>query len=173
MKTTNTAATITAVPKQLAVFSDLDMQGRRSVAAAVNPLVADAFALYLKTKNFHWHMSGPHFRDYHRLLDRHAKQLIEITDVLAERSRKLGELTLHSIGEVSRLQRVRDDDRPFVEPAEMLRILMADNHELAKRMRGAHEVCADADDVATTNLLETFIDQAERRAWFLHEMVAG
>lgn len=169
MKTAGSTARVSAVPKQLAVPTNLDREGCRSVAAVLNPLVADAFALYVKTKNFHWHVSGPHFRDYHRMLDRHAERVLEMTDVLAERSRKLGQMAIHSIGEISRLQRVDDDDRPFVEPIEMLRILMADNRDLADRMRGAHQVCVEAGDVASASLLEDFIDQAERRTWFLFE----
>jgi starvation-inducible DNA-binding protein len=161
------------VPTQLAAPTDLDMHRCESVAAAINPLVADAFALYLKTKNFHWHMSGAHFRDYHLLLDDHGEDLMGMTDVLAERSRKVGQMTIHSIGEVSRLQRVRDDDRSFVEPIEMLRILMADNRDLTERMRTAHRICEEAGDVATTSLLENFIDQSERRTWFLYEATLG
>ena len=157
-----------AVPKQLATLSDLPETSRQSVAEAVNPLVADAFALYVKTKNYHWHLSGPHFRDYHLLLDEHADQIFEITDVLAERSRKIGQTTVHSIGEIARLQRVADD-----EPADMLRSLMDENRGLAQRMREAHQVCDEAGDVATTSLLENFIDEAERRAWFLYEAATG
>jgi starvation-inducible DNA-binding protein len=162
-----------AVPQQLATRSDLPETSRQSVAEAVNPLVADAFALYVKTKNYHWHMSGPHFRDYHLLLDEHADQIFELTDVLAERSRKIGQTTVHSIGEIARLQRVEDDDRAFVQPAEMLRSLMDENRGLAQRMRDAHQVCDEAGDVATTSLLENFIDEAERRAWFLYEAASG
>jgi starvation-inducible DNA-binding protein len=162
-----------AVPQQLATRSDLPEAARQSVAAAVNPLVADAFALYVKTKNYHWHLSGPHFRDYHLLLDEQGDQIFEMTDVLAERCRKIGQTTVHSIGEIARLQRVADDDRPFVEPAEMLRSLMDENRGLAQRMREAHQVCDGAGDVATTSLLENYIDEAERRAWFLYEAAAG
>jgi len=171
MKQMGSAVRAAAVPKQLAVPSDLDTESRRSVAAALNPLVADAFALYVKTKNFHWHVSGPHFRDYHRLLDRHAEQILGMTDVLAERCRKVGHTTIHSIGEISRLQRVHDDDRLFVEPVEMVRILMTDNHDFGERLRSAHRVCADAGDVATTSILENFIDDTERRTWFLSETI--
>jgi starvation-inducible DNA-binding protein len=157
------------VPERLATPSDLDQDARSAVADALNPLVADAFALYLKTKNYHWHVSGPHFRDYHLLLDEQGDQILAITDVLAERCRKLGQPTLHSIGEVSRLQRVTDDDRADVPPTEMLRSLMEDNQGLATHMRRAHQVCNEAGDVATASLLETFIDEAERRIWFLYE----
>lgn len=173
MKTKGATARATTVPKQLATPTDLDGQRCQSVAAALNPLVADAFALYLKTKNFHWHMSGAHFRDYHLLFDEHGEQLMGVTDVLAERSRKLGQTTIHSIGEVSRLQRVQDDDRPFVEPIEMMRILMADNRDFTERMRGAHRVCEETGDVATASLLEQFIDDSERRTWFLYETTIG
>ncbi|HKF76878.1 MAG TPA: DNA starvation/stationary phase protection protein [Candidatus Dormibacteraeota bacterium] len=169
MRHTGTATKVHAVPRQLAVPSDLDAAGRRAAAEALNPLVADAFALYVKVKNFHWHVSGPHFPDYHRLLDRQAEQVMNMTDALAERSRKLGQATIHSVGEIARLQRVQDDDRMFVEPFEMLRILMTDNRDLAERMRAAHRVCAEAGDVASTSLLENFIDEAERRTWFLFE----
>jgi len=172
MKHVDSSASAAVEPQQLAVPSDLDTEGRRSVAAALNPLIADAFALYVKIKNFHWHVSGAHFRDYHLLLDKHAEQVLEMTDVLAERSRKLGQTTIHSIGEISRLQRVADDDRSFVEPIEMMRVLMTDNQDLGQRMRRAHQVCAEAGDVATTSLLENFIDDAERRTWFLSEMVS-
>jgi starvation-inducible DNA-binding protein len=156
-------------PAQLATPSKLPSRRCESIAAALNPLVADAFALYLKTKNFHWHMSGPHFRDYHLMLDDHGESLLEMTDVLAERARKLGQATIHSIGEVSLMQRVQDDDRLYVEPVEMLRILMTDNQDLSERVRDAHRVCEEAQDVATASLLETFIDDAERRTWFLYE----
>lgn len=162
-----------AVPPQLATPSDLPEPARQSVAEAVNPLVADAFALYVKTKNYHWHLSGPHFRDYHLLLDEQSDQIFEMTDVLAERCRKLGQTTVHSIGEIARLQRVTDDDRAFVEPADMLRGLMDENRALAQRMRESHGVCGRAGDVGTTSLLENFIDEAERRAWFLYQAAAG
>lgn len=166
-------ASVIIAPKQLATPSDLSTESRQSVAAELNPLVADVLALYLKTKNFHWHMSGTHFRDYHVLLDKQAEQIIEMTDVLAERSRKLGQETIHSIGEVARLQRVQDDDRPFVEPAEMLRVLMVDNRDLAQRMRGAHRVCDAAGDIASASILENFIEETERRTWFLFEAAGG
>lgn len=166
-------ASVVIAPKPLATPSDLSTEARQSVAAELNPLVADVLALYVKTKNYHWHMSGPHFRDYHVLLDKQSDQIFEMTDELAERSRKLGQETIHSIGEIARLQRVRDDDRPFVEPAEMLRTLMADNRDLAQRMRAAHRVCDAAGDVATASLLENFIEEAERRTWFLFEAAGG
>jgi starvation-inducible DNA-binding protein len=153
--------------------SDLDRESTRSAAAALNGLLADTFALYLKTKNFHWHMSGPHFRDYHLLLDEQAAQLYAMTDPIAERVRKLGELTLHSIGEIARTQRVRDNDAEYVEPLDMLGELREDNQSLAARMREAHDVCDEARDLASASLLEVWIDETERRTWFLFEAERG
>lgn len=149
--------------------TDLSSEATSAVAAAVNPLLADAFALYLKTKNFHWHMSGAHFRDYHLLLDEQGEQIFAMTDVLAERVRKIGGTTLRSIGHISKLQRITDNDDEFVAPIDMLRELMEDNKAFTVNMREAHEVAAQNDDVATTSLLENFIDETERRAWFLFE----
>ena len=149
--------------------TDLEREGTRDSAAGLNRLLADVFALYFKTKNFHWHMSGPHFRDYHLLLDEQANQIFAMTDPLAERVRKLGQLTLHSIGEVSRLQRVTDNDAEYVEPLDMLAELRDDNQALAERMREAHDVCDEARDVASSSLLEVWIDETERRTWFLFE----
>jgi starvation-inducible DNA-binding protein len=149
--------------------TDLPEKAVSAVAAALNPLLADTFALYLKTKNFHWHVSGPHFRDYHLLLDEQAEQIFAITDELAERVRKIGGLTLRSIGDIARLQRIKDNDEDYVPPQAMLRELMEDNKTLIKHMREAHKVADDNDDSATTSLLENFIDQAERRNWFLFE----
>ena len=153
----------------LATPTDLDREGTRNVAAALNELLADTFALYLKTKNFHWHMSGPHFRDYHLLLDEEADQIFAMTDPLAERVRKLGEPTLRSIGQIARTQRVTDNDAEYVEPLDMLAELREDNGNLAARMREAHDVCDEARDVASASLLEVWIDETERRAWFLFE----
>ena len=138
-------------------------------AEALNGLVADSFALYLKTKNFHWHVSGPHFRDYHLLFDEHAEQIFATTDDLAERVRKIGGRTLHSIGEMARLQTIADNDEDFVGPADMIRELMADNKKMMKSMREVHELCDKHNDVATASILENFIDGAERRNWFLFE----
>jgi starvation-inducible DNA-binding protein len=149
--------------------TDLEREGTRDAAAALNGLLADTFALYLKTKNFHWHMSGPHFRDYHLLLDEQADQIFAMTDPLAERVRKLGELTLHSIGEIARVQRVTDNDAEYVEPLDMLAELREDNQALAGRMREAHDVCDEARDLASASLLEVWIDETERRTWFLYE----
>ncbi|HKQ82518.1 MAG TPA: ferritin-like domain-containing protein [Steroidobacteraceae bacterium] len=153
----------------LASRSDLETAAIKEVVAALNPLVADVFALYLKTKNFHWHMSGPHFRDYHLLLDEHADQLFAMTDPIAERVRKLGETTIRSIGHIARLQRLSDNDSEEVSPDHMLAELAEDNRSLAARLREVHQVCDDARDVATASLIENWIDEAERRAWFLFE----
>jgi starvation-inducible DNA-binding protein len=158
-----------SAPPALAIPSDLGANATRDIAAAVNGLLADVFALYLKTKNFHWHMSGPHFRDYHLMLDEQSDQIFAMTDVLAERVRKLGQLTLHSIGEISSNQRIKDNDAPYVTPRDMLAELREDNGELATRMREAHEMIDEHNDVATASLLEVFIDETERRAWFLYE----
>jgi starvation-inducible DNA-binding protein len=140
-----------------------------NLSSVLNALLADAFALYLKTKNFHWHMSGQHFRDYHLLLDEQASQIFEITDAIAERVRKVGGTTIRSIGHISRLQRIADNDEEFVGPTEMLRELHADNKALVESLRAAHEVTGKANEYATTSLIEIWIDEAERRAWFLFE----
>jgi starvation-inducible DNA-binding protein len=158
-----------SVPPALATPTDLGANATRDIAAALNGLLADVFALYLKTKNFHWHMSGPNFRDYHLMLDEQSDQIFAMTDVLAERVRKIGQLTMHSIGEISRNQRIADNDAPYVTPQDMLAELREDNGELAKRMRDAHEMIDEQKDVATASLLEVFIDETERRAWFLYE----
>ena len=153
----------------LTVPTDLTRAATKDIAGAMNAILADVFALYLKTKNFHWHMSGPHFRDYHLLLDEHADQLFAMTDPIAERVRKLGGPTLKSIGHISRIQRVLDNDAEYVEPLDMLAELAEDNRTLAARLREAHDVCDEHRDVATTSLIETWIDEAERRGWFLFE----
>ncbi|RZT39517.1 Dps family protein [Cupriavidus agavae] len=137
----------------------------------LNRLLADVFALYLKTKNFHWHMSGPHFRDYHLMLDEQSEQIFAMTDDVAERVRKIGGTTLRSIGNIARLQRLRDNDEEQVSPKSMLRELHADNLKLVEDMLDAHAVCDDHADVATASLLENWIDEAQRRAWFLGEAV--
>ena len=149
-------------------FSPEDVQ---SISRALNPLLADVFALYIKTKNFHWHMTGAHFRDYHLLLDEQADQIFAIGDDIAERVRKIGGTTVHSIGEISRLKRINDNDKANVSAHEMLRELEADNRALADNLRAAHEVASAANDYATTSLIENWIDEAERRAWFLYETV--
>jgi starvation-inducible DNA-binding protein len=139
------------------------------VTAALNGVLADVFALYLKTKNFHWHMSGPHFRDYHLLLDEHGDQIFAMTDAIAERVRKVGGSTIKSIGQVSRTQRIVDNDADFVEPSDMLAELREDNQALTSRLRDAHNVCDEHRDVGTASLIEVWIDEAERRTWFLFE----
>src|SRR6516162_1862140 len=149
--------------------TDLRANAVAEVSGALNILLADMFALYLKTKNFHWHVSGPHFRDYHLLLDEQADQLYATTDPIAERVRKLGGTTVRSIGHIARLQRVSDNDAEYVTPLDMLAELREDNARLADRMRETHNVCDEHRDVATASLLEVWIDEAERRAWFLFE----
>jgi starvation-inducible DNA-binding protein len=149
--------------------TDLEPGAVREIAGALNILLADVFSLYLKTKNFHWHMSGSHFRDYHLLLDEHGDQIFAITDVIAERVRKIGGTTIHSIGHISRLQRIPDNDADFVTPLDMLAELREDNKRLVSSMRETHELCAQGGDVATTSLLENWIDEGERRTWFLFE----
>ena len=153
----------------LATRTDLTSSATKDVAGAMNAILADAFALYLKTKNFHWHMSGPHFRDYHLLLDEQADQLFAMTDPIAERVRKLGGITLRSIGQISRMQRILDNDAEYVEPLDMLAELAEDNKMLASRLREAHNICDEQRDVATASLIEVWIDEAERRTWFLFE----
>ena len=147
----------------------LGSEVRRDVGAALAALLADTFALYLKTKNFHWHMSGPHFRDYHLMLDEQSDQIFATTDPIAERARKLGSTTLRSIGDISRHQRLLDNDATFVTPTDMLAELHEDNLRLVDFMRETHALCDEQGDVATTSLLEVWIDEAERRAWFLFE----
>lgn len=153
----------------LATRTDLSQAAVKDISATMNAILADVFALYVKTKNFHWHMSGPHFRDYHLLLDEHADQLFAMTDPIAERVRKIGGITLHSIGEIARNQRVLDNDAEYVEPLDMLAELADDNKTLAARLREAHNVCDEHRDVATTSLIEVWIDETERRTWFLFE----
>jgi starvation-inducible DNA-binding protein len=149
--------------------TDLTPEATKDISGAMNAILADVFTLYLKTKNFHWHMSGPHFRDYHLLLDEHAEQLFAMTDAIAERVRKIGGLTLHSIGEIARTQRVLDNDAEYVEPLDMLAELMDDNKTFAARLREAHNVCDEHRDVATASLIEVWVDETERRTWFLFE----
>src|SRR5579863_10502455 len=147
----------------------LSKDATRDIAAGLKALLADVFALYLKTKNFHWHMSGPHFRDYHLLLDEHGDQIFAMTDAIAERVRKIGGTTVRSIGHISRLQRLDDNDADFVDPGDMLSELREDNKALVLSMLAAHSLCDDANDVATASLLENWIDEAQRRVWFLFE----
>ena len=153
----------------LATPTDLESSATRDITAALNLLLADVYALYLKTKNFHWHMSGPHFRDYHLLFDEQAEQLDAMTDPVAERVRKIGGTTLRSIGHIARLQRVLDNDADYVEPEDMLAELREDNAALAARLREAHGLCEQHRDVATASLIEVWLDETERRAWFLFE----
>jgi starvation-inducible DNA-binding protein len=150
--------------------SDLGSEAVKNISGALNVLLADVFALYLKTKNFHWHMSGPHFRDYHLLLDEHADQIFAMTDDIAERVRKIGGGTLRSIGHVARLQRVSDNDADYVDAPDMLAELREDNRALLANMREVHDLCDEENDVATASLLEVWIDQTERRIWFLFEV---
>ena len=157
----------------LTVPTDLTRSAVKDIAGAMNAILADVFALYLKTKNFHWHMSGPHFRDYHLLLDEHSDQLFAMTDPIAERIRKLGGLTIKSIGQISRIQRVLDNDADYVDPADMIAELAEDNQTLAARLREAHNVCDEDRDVATASLIEVWIDETERRTWFLTEIKRG
>jgi starvation-inducible DNA-binding protein len=153
----------------LATTTDLKAAATRDVSAALNGILADTFALYIKTKNFHWHMCGPHFRDYHLLLDEQADQLFAMTDPIAERVRKLGGLTIRSIGQIARTQRLPDNDAEYVEPSDMLAELGDDNNRIAASLRQAHNVCEEHGDVATASLIEIWLDETERRVWFLFE----
>lgn len=149
----------------------LSQEGISEITSVLRQLLADVFSLYLKTKNFHWHMTGRHFRDYHLLLDEHAEQIFAITDDIAERARKIGGSTLKSIGDIARNQRLKDNDAESVAPHKMLSELRDDNAQLTRFLREAHEICASYNDVATTSLIEVWIDQTERRTWFLAEIV--
>ena len=162
--------TITA---QNTAQADLGSDAAGEISAVLRQLLADVFALYLKTKNLHWHMSGPHFRDYHLLLDEQADQLFAMTDAIAERGPKIGGTTLRSIGDIARRQTLRDNDEEFVPPAAMLAELSADNRQLTRILRAAHEVCGRHNDVASTSLIETWIDESERRSWFLSQTIRG
>jgi starvation-inducible DNA-binding protein len=149
--------------------TDLGASANRDIPAALRALLADVFALYLKTKNFHWHMSGPHFRDYHLLLDEQSEQIFAMTDDIAERARKIGSTTLRSIGHIAREKRILDNDAEYVDPQDMLAELRSDNQQLTREMRRVHELCDEYEDVATASLLENWIDETERRVWFLYE----
>ena len=153
----------------LATPTDLQPNAVRDIAGALNLLLADMFGLYLKTKNFHWHVSGPHFRDYHLMLDEHGDQIFATTDPIAERVRKLGGTTMRSIGQIGRLQRIKDNEADFVSPMDMLAELRDDNKQLTASMRETHDLCDEHGDIATASLLEIWIDEAERRTWFLFE----
>jgi starvation-inducible DNA-binding protein len=149
--------------------TDLKPEGVKKISDAINGTIADAFALYLKTKNFHWHLSGPNFRDFHKMLDDQGQQIYDSIDPLAERVRKLGGTTLKSISHIAKLQSITDNNDDFVGPLDMLTELMADNGKVAEAMRKAHKICDDNDDVATASLLEVYIDETEQRVWFLFE----
>jgi starvation-inducible DNA-binding protein len=153
----------------LATPTDLGSNATRDITGGLNALLADTFALYIKTKNFHWHVSGPHFRDYHLMLDEQATQIFDTTDAIAERVRKVGGTTIRSIGHIARLKRLEDNDAEYVTPQDMLAELREDNQRLIAAMRETHAVCDEHDDVATASLLEVWIDEAERRVWFLFE----
>jgi len=160
-------------PKALATPSDLEANEVQAIADALNPLIADAFALYTKIKNYHWHLSGSHFKEYHEMLDEHADQALGTIDPLAERVRKVGGTTIRSISHISSLQNKEDDNDDFVEPVEMLRRLVDDNRDTAARARAAHEVVEECRDYPTSDLLEDVIDGAEERMWFLYELARG
>jgi starvation-inducible DNA-binding protein len=170
MKTTEPITRV-AVSDQTRALSNLSPQGIEEISASLRELLADVFALYVKTKNFHWHMVGPHFRDYHLMLDDHGDQIFAMTDDVAERIRKLGGVALRSIGDIARTQRLQDSDEASLAPEAMLKQLLSDNQELTKYLRATHEVCDQHGDVATASLIENWIDETERRSWFLYEMV--
>ncbi|WP_407178795.1 Dps family protein [Bradyrhizobium sp. STM 3562] len=155
--------------EELETPTDLGRDAVRDIPAALGALLADVFALYVKTKNFHWHMSGTHFRDYHLLLDEQSDQIFAMTDPIAERARKIGGTTIRSIGHIARQQRILDDDAEYVDPQDMLAELRGDNQQLTKEMRQVHQLCDEYGDVATASLLENWIDETERRTWFLYE----
>jgi starvation-inducible DNA-binding protein len=173
MTAQNAATQAAKHPEPFDTPSDLSRDGINEICASLRPLLADVFALYLKTKNFHWHMSGSHFRDYHLLLDEHSGQIFAMTDDIAERARKIGGTTLHSTGEVSRLQRIKDNDRETVAAPDMLAELRDDNHALVRSLRATHEVCEKYNDVATASLIENWINESERRTWFLAATLRG
>ncbi len=164
------SAVVARQKSPLTTPSDIDAKSVKEISGALNALLADLFSLYLKTKNFHWHMSGPHFRDYHLLLDDHGDQIFATTDPIAERVRKLGGTTIRSIGHIARLQRLADNDADFVTPKDMLSELHEDEKAVALSMRAVHALCDDAGDVATASLLENYIDESQRRSWFLFEI---
>jgi len=173
VQTTKTSFKSFPVPSQLATMTDLTPRAVQAVTEAVNPLIADAFALYVKTKNFHWHLSGSHFRDYHLLFDEHAEAIFASIDVMAERVRRVGGTTIRSISHISQLQTIEDDNNDFVSSGEMVKRLMEDNAHIAKSIRAAIDVCDKHNDHATSNELETILDETERRKWFLFEIMQG
>ena len=175
MQSTKTKTKIESypAPTQLGTKTDLTSKETKAITEAVNPLIADAFALYVKTKNFHWHLYGSHFRDYHELFDEHAEAILESIDIMAERVRRVGGMTIRSISHVGQLQTIEDDNSTLVPAGEMVRILMEDNGHIAKNIREAIEVCDENRDSPTSNLLQDILDNTERRKWFLYEIVQG
>ena len=173
MQSTKTKIESHPVPPQLATKTDLSQQETKAITDAVNPLVADAFALYVKTKNFHWHLYGSHFRDYHELFDEHAEAILESIDIMAERVRRVGGTTIRSISHIGQLQTIEDDNSNLVPPGEMVRILMEDNLHIAKMIRDVIDVCDENRDSPTSNLLQDILDKTERRKWFLYEIMQG
>jgi starvation-inducible DNA-binding protein len=169
MAKSSSSAARKSAPSALATSTDLSDDAVAAIAEAINPIVADTFVLYLKTKNFHWHMSGKHFRDYHLMLDEQGESIFASTDPLAERVRKLGAQTVHSLGEILKLTSLEESNDAFLTPEEMFDELIADHKTVVQSMRKAHEVCDKNNDVATASLLENYIDEAERRLWFLFE----
>ena len=160
-------------PKQLATPTDLTPEEVKNIAAAINPIIADAFALYAKTKNFHWHLSGSHYRDYHLLLDEQAQTILDSIDPLAERMRRIGATTIHSIAHIAELQTISDNNEDFVPPDRMMHELIADNRQIATHQRAAIEICEQNRDTPTGNLLQSVLDETERRIWFLYETSVG
>ena len=169
MKSSDKAKLTHKMEAPLVTPTDLSAKATKDISGAMNPILADVFALYLKTKNFHWHLSGPHFRDYHLMLDEQGEQIFAMTDAIAERIRKVGGMTIRSIGHIARTQRILDNDADYVQPQDMLAELRDDNKTLAARLREAHEVCDEHHDIATASLIEVWIDETERRTWFLFE----
>ncbi len=167
----NTTKLADPANESFAAAAGFSRQAVEEISDALRRLLADVFALYLKTKNFHWHMTGNHFRDYHLLLDEQGEQIFAMTDDIAERARKIGGTTLHSIGDVARRQRLKDNNEESVPPTDMLSELCADNQHLTRSLRSAHEICEKHDDVATASLIENWLDETERRTWFLSETV--
>ena len=155
--------------RPLATPTDLCVDATKEISGALTAILADVFAIYMKTKNFHWHMSGAHFRDYHLMLDEQSAQLFAMTDDIAERARKIGGRTIRSIGEISRMQRILDNDADYVEPADMLAELCEDNKQLAAELRAAHILCDERNDFSSVSMIDTWIDETERRVWFLYE----
>jgi starvation-inducible DNA-binding protein len=170
---TDTDVRLFPAPEPLATPTDLASEEVQKVAEAVNPVVADAFALYVKTKNYHWHLSGSHFYEYHLLLDEQAESILSSIDPLAERMRRIGATTIRSVSHVNRLQSIEDDNEEFVHPGEMMRRLLEDNRRIAETHRKAHDICESAKDAATAGLLEGTIDETEKRIWFLYEITRG